>query len=357
MQRNQNSNQKNQLVKKKVTIQWITAIIISVLIGVVISLLFGGSINKPIISYLWNAGYSISIGLPLFLNGYLFEWFALRYINWIKRPGKSILLALSFHLIYSTFVIFIVNWFWFVVISNNKWEDLWTLNSGTIISEYIVFVIIASIIYAISFFKSWRNAVLEAEKVKREALSLQYQVLQNQVNPHFLFNSLNVLGSLIDLDISKAKVFTRELSLFYRDLLMFKDQDIILLKEEIDFVKRYIFLQQIRFGEALQVEIIANDKIDGKVIPLSLQALVENSIKHNEISLANPLKIIIAISDEFELIVENNLQPKKLLEETSRTGLQNLTGRYNFLTGKEMIVTKNDHYFRVSLPLIKIENQ
>jgi len=357
MNRNQNSNQNSHSVKKRVAIQWLVAIIISILIGVVTSLLFGGTLNKSIVSYLWNAGYSISIGLPLFLNGYLFEWFANRYIDWIKRPGKSVLLALTLHLIYSSFVIFVVNWFWLIVVSNNKWEDFWRFNSGTIISEYIIFVIIASIIYAISFFKSWRNAVQEAEKVKREALSLKYQVLQNQVNPHFLFNSLNILGSLIDLDVEKAKVFTRELSLFYRDLLMFKDSDIISLKEEIEFVKRYIYLQQIRFGESLQVEIIANEKVEGKVIPLSLQVLVENAIKHNEISQAKPLKIIIAISDDYEMLVENNLQPKKMLEETSGTGLQNLAGRYHFLTGKEMVITKNDHYFRVSLPLIQIENE
>jgi LytS/YehU family sensor histidine kinase len=137
---------------------------------------------------------------------------------------------------------------------------------------------------------------------------------------------------------------------------MFKDRDIISLKEEIDFVKRYIYLQQIRFGEALQVEIIANEKIKGKVIPLSLQALVENAIKHNEISQANPLNIVIAISDNYELIVENNLQPKPLLEETSKTGLHNLAARYRFLTGKEMIITNNNHYFRVSLPLIILKD-
>jgi LytS/YehU family sensor histidine kinase len=165
-----------------------------------------------------------------------------------------------------------------------------------------------------------------------------------------------VLGSLIDLNVSKAKDFTRELSLFYRDLLTFKDRDIISLKEEVDFVKRYIYLQQIRFGEALQVEIIANEKVDGKVIPLSLQTLVENAIKHNEISKENPLKIVIS-SDEHELIVENNLQPKKILEESSGTGLQNLAGRYLFLTGKEMVISKSDNYFRVILPLIQIENE
>lgn len=341
--------------RKKIVIEFIYAALISILIGVVISVLMGGSFNRSIESHLWSAGYSMSLGLPLFANGFLFGWFEKRYIDWINRPAKSLSFAVSMHLIYSSFVIFTVNWFWFIVILKRDWENFWQYNRGTIISEYIVFIIIAAIIYAISFFKAWRREVEESERVKRESLSLKYKVLQDQVNPHFLFNSLNVLGSLIDLNVDKAKTFTNELSLFYRELLMYKDKDIISLKEEIDFVKRYIYLQQIRFGEALQVDIIANEKIDGKVIPLSLQALVENAIKHNEISKANPLKIIIAISDEKELIVENNLQPKRNLEETSKTGLTNLAGRYEFLTGKEMVITKNNHYFRVSLPLIEID--
>ncbi len=156
---------------------------------------------------------------------------------------------------------------------------------------------------------------------------------------------------------TRQKIFTRELSLFYRDVLQFKDRDIITLKEEIDFVKKYIYLQQIRFGDALEVEIIANEKMNGNVIPLSLQALVENAIKHNEISKANPLKIIIAISDEHKLIVENNLQPKNAIEPGSKTGLENLAGRYEFLTGKKVEIVKNGDYFRVSLPLIKLDNQ
>jgi sensor histidine kinase YesM len=343
-------------VRKKVTIiNWLIAIVVSILIGIVTSILLGGSLNRSLSAHLWSAGYSVSLGLPLFANGYLFGWFEKRFIDWIKNPVKSVLSALTMHFVYSSFVIFTVNWFWFIYIMERNWDSFWTNNSGTIISEYIIFIIVASIIYAISFFKAWRAEVEESEKVKREALALQYKVLQDQINPHFLFNSLNVLGSLIDIDVSKAKEFNRELSKFYRDVLHFKDLDIVTLKEEIDFVKKYIYLQQIRFGEALQVDIIANPKVDGKVIPLSLQALVENAIKHNEISKANPLKIVIAISDEYELIVENNLQAKKLLEETSKTGLKNLAGRYQYLTGKEMIITNNEKYFRVSLPLIQID--
>ena len=340
--------------KKRIyTILW--AAILSVLIGIATNVLMGGSLNRSLISYLWSAGYSLSLGLPLFGNGLLFEFFAKRYIDWINRPGKSIMIAFTIHMVYTSLIIFVVNWFWFVYLMNSNWNNFWMQEKATIVSEYIIFIVVASIIYAVNFFKAWRYQLQETERVKSETIALKYKVLQDQINPHFLFNSLNILGSLIDLNVDKAKEFTRELSLFYRDVLQFKDRDIISLKEEIDFVKKYIYLQQIRFGEALQVEIIANEKVEGKVIPLSLQALVENAIKHNEISKANPLKIIIAISDEYELIVENNLQPKSMNEERSKTGLKNLAGRYQFLTGKEMIITRNDHYFRVSLPLIKLD--
>ena len=336
-------------------IDFLWAAVISILIGIIVNILMGDSFNRSFISHLWSAGYSMSIGLPLFANGYLFKWIEKRYIQWIKQPAKSIVIAISFHLIYSSIVILLVNWFWYIVILNQNWETFWVSNRATIVAEYIIFVVVASILYAMSFFKAWRIQVRETEQVKSQALSLQYKILQDQINPHFLFNSLNVLASLIDIDSQKAKEFIRELSLFYRDVLYFKDQDIISLQEEVDFVKKYIYLQQIRFGEALDVEIYANGKMDGKVIPLSLQALVENAIKHNEISKASPLKIMIAVTDDQELIVENNIQPKTFVGESSKTGLKNLAGRYEFLTGKRMIITSNEHYFRVSLPLIKVE--
>lgn len=339
-------------VKKSNAKQLLKIVLISSAIGLVTSLLMGASLRKSVEAYLWNAGYSISLGIPLFLNGFVFKKIASRFIDWINKPVKSIFTALFLHFAYTSLVIFTVNWFWFIFILNQNWDVFWSANKGTIISEYIIFIIIASIIYAMSFFKSWRIQVQETEKVKSETLALKYKVLQDQINPHFLFNSLNILGSLIDIDVLKAKEFTRELSHFYRDVLNFKDLDIIALKEEIEFVRKYIYLQQIRFGEALEVEIIANENIDGKVIPLSLQALVENAIKHNEISKANPLKIVIAITDDYELIVENNIQPKKVMGESSKTGLKNLAGRYEFLTGKKMEITKNTNYFRVSLPLI-----
>ncbi|WP_319500689.1 histidine kinase [uncultured Draconibacterium sp.] len=342
-------------MRKRVIVNWVIAFIVSILVGLITRVIMGGSLTMSAMEFIWSAGYSLSLGLPLFANGYLFEWFEKRYIDWVNRPGTSVVRALLMHIVYSSAVIWTVNWFWFIYVMDREWDSFLQYNRGTIISEYIIFIIIASIIYAVSFFKAWRYAVRQREEVKRESLALKYKVLQDQINPHFLFNSLNVLGSLIDIDVEKAKEFTRELSKFYRDVLQFKDLDIISLKEEIDFVTKYIYLQQIRFGEALQVDIIANEKVEGKVIPLSVQALVENAIKHNEISKANPLKIVVAISDDYELVVENNLQPKTQVEDSSKTGLKNMAGRYEYLTGKQMEVSKNGGYFRVSVPLIRIE--
>jgi LytS/YehU family sensor histidine kinase len=259
------------------------------------------------------------------------------------------------HVIYSSAAIFLVNYVWFILWTGYSWEDFWVFGKQIIISEYIVFVIITSIIYAISFFKAWKGKWQEAEQLKIEALLLKYQVLQNQVNPHFLFNSLNVLGSLIDIDVDKAKTFARELSMFYRDVLHFKDMELVSLKDEIEFVKKYIYLQEIRFGEAFSVEFCISPKIEASVIPLSLQMLVENAIKHNEMSALNPLKIVIAITDDYKLIIENNLQLRKAAD-SSRKGLKNLAGRYEFLTGEKVVVVNDGNYFRVTLPLIRTEN-
>jgi hypothetical protein len=153
------------------------------MIGMVTQALLSGRFDLPLQAYLWNAGYSLSLGLPLFANSYLFDKFACRFIDWIKYPGRSILRALTIHLIYSTIVIFTVNWFWIIVMGDKSWSEFLSRKT-TFISQYIIFIIVASIIYAISFFKSWRNEVQQSEMIKREALSLQYQVLQNQVNPH-----------------------------------------------------------------------------------------------------------------------------------------------------------------------------
>lgn len=341
--------------KQKLVFQLIIAAIISIMIGNLFMWTGTQTVCVSFERYLWNAGYSMSIGLSLFANGFFFNEIEKRYISWIKKPAKSIAIALGFHLAYSSLVIFLFNWLWFVVFSPQTWSQFMSFGGFIIIGQYIVFIVIASILYAKSFFKEWREEAIQGEKLKQEAIALQYQVMQNQVNPHFLFNSLNVLGNLIDLDPGRAKDYTGQLADFYRNLLMLKDQEIVPLLKEVEFVKRYVFLQKIRFGDNFVVNFYIPENIDGELIPLSLQMLIENSVKHNEISMEHPLEIVVGIDDRDYIFVENNLNPRNDVQHSNKIGLSNLKERYRYLTGKELEVSKNDHFFRVSLPLIKLE--
>ncbi|MBP7506599.1 MAG: histidine kinase [Prolixibacteraceae bacterium] len=349
-------NKVKQTSRKQIISGFAIAAFISIAFGTSILIIQSKSFNLPIKEYLLNAGYSIFLGLLLFANGPLFRLVERGWLSWVKRPFRSLVIALSFHLIYSTIAILFVNWLYFIVISNQSFKLFFSWGGHFILlSEYVILLIITAIIYAKSFFKEWRIEVTEGEKLKQEAISLQYQVMQNQVNPHFLFNSLNTLGSLIDIDTKKAKEFTRELSLFYRELLFFKDKDLISLKEEISFLERYIYLQKIRFGDNFNVEIDLGNNITGEVIPMSVQMMVENAIKHNIISNERPLSINIGLLSENELFVENNFQPRENVQGSNRIGLNNLKERYMFLTGKELTINNDSKKFRVTIPLIILQ--
>lgn len=213
------------------------------------------------------------------------------------------------------------------------------------------FIVVGSLISnAIMFFKNWKEAAVQQEKLKREQLALQYETLKSQVNPHFLFNNLNSLTSLISSNPDKAIEFVKKLSEVYRYVLDQKDQELVALETELKFLESYIFLQKIRFGTNLDVQINVSAK-NFKVIPLSVQMLVENAIKHNEISDKKPLQIRIFTTDDQFLIVENQLQ-KKSGSEGSGTGIQNISDRYKFFTEKEMTINFNLEHFRVSIPLL-----
>jgi two-component system LytT family sensor kinase len=343
------------LTRKKDTLkQLLIAAVISVVIGIFFLWTGNQTWKIPLKHYLWNIGYSLCLGLSLFANGILFKTVENRYIKWKKNPIKSVFIALSVHFGYSSFVIFLWNWLWFIVLRGQSWSQFLTYGWYIISMEFIVLIVITSIIYAKSFFREWLAEAIQGERLKQEAIALQYQIMQNQVNPHFLFNSLNTLGSLIDLDQQKAKEFTRELAMFYRELLYFKDKDLVPLAEELNFLKKYIYLQKIRFGDNFEVQFFINDSNGYEVIPMSVQMMLENAVKHNIISKEKPLNIIIGQSDEMEIFVENNLQLRENVSGSNKIGLKNLNERYQFLTGKELVITRGDHFFRVTIPLINL---
>jgi two-component system, LytTR family, sensor kinase len=337
--------------------QLLIASAISIVIGTLFLWTGSHSLKIPLQHYIWNAGYSLCLGLSLFSNGLVFNKVEQKFISWKEYPVKSVFIALFFHLAYSSVVIFLWNWLWFIVLRHETLSTFLSYGWFIIIGEYIVLVIVTAIIYAKSFFREWLEQTIQGEKLKQEAIALQYQVMQNQVNPHFLFNSLNALGSLIDIDPQKAKLFTRELSMFYRELLYFKDKELIPLNEELQFVQKYIFLQKIRFENNFDVSIQINEENEYEIIPMSLQMMIENAIKHNIISKEKPLKIVIGQTNNSELFVENNLQLRENVSGSNHIGIKNLMERYRFLTGREIVITRTDKFFRVTMPLIDLSQK
>ncbi|TAJ12683.1 histidine kinase [Marinilabiliaceae bacterium JC017] len=299
-----------------------------------------------------NIGYSLMLGYGLFCNKYVFNWFEAKYIRWIQQPFRSILIAFAVTTLYSTLVIFFVNGIWYGLVEGLSMEEFFPVLKMIIYGEYAILYFIALWFYARSFFLQWREALQNKEELKREALALQYEALKNQVNPHFLFNSLNVLTSLIDKDTVMAKKFVKELSAFYRDLLQLKQQEVIGVGKEMKIVSRYIYLQSMRFGKGFSTEINACELNGALVVPLSVQMLVENAFKHNSFTPDKPLNLEIYFEDDY-IGVRNNLQRKAPAGESSQIGLQNLKHRYHYLTGKEVKVEESSAHFDVKLPLIK----
>ena len=208
---------------------------------------------------------------------------------------------------------------------------------------------------SVFFFESWKANVRKTEALARENIQTQLESLKSQLDPHFLFNSLNTLSFLID-DNKPAQKYLEHLADVYRYVLVSRQKDTVSLQEEMDFVNAYIYLNKIRFRENLMLENhISSKNLDKKIIPLSLQMLVENAIKHNIVSKEKPLTITISdimLKDEQYLVVENNFQEKKTFEKSTKVGLQNITNRYELLTSKRILIEKNENFFKVELPLL-----
>jgi len=202
-------------------------------------------------------------------------------------------------------------------------------------------------------YQSYINQVIgiELERTKADHLSAKYELLKQQVNPHFLFNSLNTLKSMVDFGDEHASDFIVKLSDFYRYSLESRQKDVVPIEQELKILKAYFFLIKSRFEEGISIEIVLSPAHNGALVPtFTLQLLVENAIKHNIISLDQPLHIEI-VSDGNRILVRNNLQLKNIPEPSTKIGLENINQRYMHLAGQTIAVETNDNFFTVALPV------
>ncbi|MBK7426772.1 MAG: histidine kinase [Saprospiraceae bacterium] len=227
--------------------------------------------------------------------------------------------------------------------------------------QHYVFLIVADIFasFAINlgfissyFIKRWQENALKAERLQREQATLKYQQLKNQVNPHLLFNSLSSLDNLIRTDPALASRFVKHMSKVYRYVLQHKENEVVNLETELEFINEYNELQKIRFGNALMINInVKEDSLEKGIVMITLQTLIDNAIKHNEVHLSKPLNIQIFDKGEY-LIIENNKQLKQSIQDSNQQGLAQLTQLYEYLSKEPLIIEDQLNSFTVKIPLL-----
>ncbi len=214
----------------------------------------------------------------------------------------------------------------------------------------LLFHLINIIVYYIS---QYNYKLIEANHLKQMSIQAELQIVRNQVNPHFLFNNLNVLSALVLQNSAEANRFIEEFCKVYRYILTTNEKELVELGQELHFIEPYIFLLEKRFDDGLSVKITVDEPFKQlHIVPASLQILIENAIKHNVISRKHPLHIDIHGNGNDALIISNNLQPKPSVERSTGIGLQNIIKRYGLVSNREVVVSNDSTCFKVVLPLI-----
>lgn len=269
----------------------------------------------------------------------------IKYLAVFFISGNAVSFAFTF------FIIWVVG---MVLHQNSFQQNLVPLKLNMIYAGLVnlFFHLINAIFF---FFKEYKQQWMEAEELRRNSTQAQLQLIKNQVNPHFLFNNLNVLSSLVIKDNPEANKFIEEFAKVYRYILTNQDKELVDLQSELDFIKPYIFLLKKRFDNGLQVELnIPENYKKSYLIPVALQMLIENAIKHNIVSRAKPLHIEVHVNGNNTLVVTNNLQRKQSTEPSTQIGLQNIQKRYQLICGRTAEVVCTDKEFIVSLPLLHL---
>lgn len=326
-------------------------VLVFLIIGIV-RLINGDTINfdKYLLEYfIYNQVYSVVLYLAnAFTIDYMTDKMGYKLFE-IKNLIMSAILSIGISIV----SIFCIRYSIRVVIYGTTFDAF--LKTETLNNYQFalgISVLITTVFYGISYYKSKQERKVKEQKVIAGTASAKFDALKNQLDPHFLFNSLNVLTSLIDENPENAQKFTTSLSKVYRYVLEQKNKDLITLDEELKFAKTYMSLLKMRFEDSIIFDIPEQAlNPESKVVPLSLQLLLENAVKHNVVTSNKPLHIKIYESNG-NLIVENNLQTKQVIKKSSGVGLNNIKQRYQLLTNKQVSITENKTSFKVSIPML-----
>ena len=302
-------------------------------------------IRQIIISFIFSFGLTAA-------NSYYYDGISIRY-DWEKNPKKRLWLG-AIGSIVITFVVFaILRYFLTYYYTGRSVSEFIEKEEVTPYVIALAITLIASLfIHAFYFYRALQKKQVKEQKIIAGTASARFDALKNQLDPHFLFNSLNVLTSLIEEAPDQAQKFTTSLSKVYRYVLEQKNKDLVTVNDELDFARTYVRLLKMRFEDSIVFDIpdrAADD--DAKIIPLSLQLLLENAVKHNVVTSTRPLHIRV-YEENGNLVVKNNLQEKQVVKKSSGVGLQNIQQRYHILSDRKVAIEKTAKDFSVSLPML-----
>jgi len=303
---------------------------------------------------LWEIlDYTFKVYLAFAICWIINGFFIIRSFNLLNYYSKHVLgiaigVIATFIIGYLTYLLLPDNFLNGKVNGYERMEDVQKHFTGSFFVSIICFVVF----YSVHTADALQNTKLENEILEQAHLRAQLISLQQQISPHFLFNSLSTLKTIATDQPTKNYIV--QLSSVYRYVLNFNEQYLTPLGDELGFIKSYLYILNERFEDALQVEIDVDEQYLDLYLPsMSLQLLVENAIKHNMILPESPLRISIASSDNLSLTVENNFQPKKILAEGTGTGLKNIVERYKLIAGRTIDILNDGAKFTVNIPLLK----
>ena len=328
---------------------------ISLITAVFFFLFFSGerTLKGFMLTILISSMYSFLIGIG---NGAINEFLNKR-IPWSEATTKRTILSVISILIINFILVYFCNYMNFVVFQKAATTEEFFSGKYNFLNWFMINIalLISAFLHAKSFMeelkKTSKKEVVEQKLIAKSA-NAQFETLKNQLDPHFLFNSLNVLSSLIDENPRQAQTFTASMSKIYRYVLEQKDKELVTVEDEIEFAKTYCELLKTRFEDSVDfIFDVKKEDYRKYVVPLSLQLLLENCIKHNYATSSKPM-IIKVFSENDTLCIENNFQVREQMKESAGIGLANIVQRYSLLTDRNVFIEKSEDYFKVKLPML-----
>jgi sensor histidine kinase YesM len=332
------------------TYAWLSLVVVAMLIAI------WAWATTPGPVFYFSVGWIVIIAVLVWVGNRYMSHTLDRLLPWAKWGNWRFFIQLTLGL---AFLLLLINaTYYFIKVSLTELpptgEQLVVMN----VWGAATFIPVYSIYFSLHFLRHWRESVLDVERFQKENMRSQLDSLKNHLDPHFLFNNLNILSSLVDKDQKASRIFIGKFADVYRAILRSKSDDLIPLSEEMDFITSYIYLIKTRFDDNINFQLDVKPAANRVLPPLTVQMLIENAIKHNLITEARPLNIVLSQPDENTLVVSNTLnrRPDHESNGLTQSGIANIRKRYAHFTEAKVIVSETDTNFEVQIPLLQIEH-